>query len=70
MTEENDDGYALRVRDESTNRRSTQLYTMMECQLFHHINTQIIETIKKLETIDTMNWEVTTVQRNILDTGC
>ena len=36
--------------DENDKRRS--FYTMMECQLFHHINTQIFETIKKLEAID------------------
>ena len=53
--------------DEQTNRRSTQFYTMMECHLFHHIDTQIIETIEKLERIDTMKGEVTTVRRDILD---
>ena len=42
-------------------------YMLMECQLFHHIDTQIIETIEKLETIDTMKREVTTVRRDILD---
>ena len=45
-----------------------QFYAMMECQLFHHIDTHIIETIDKLEKIDTMNGEVTTLRRrNITD---
>ena len=39
-------------------------YTMTKCQLLHHIKTQISDTIKKLETIDAMNGEVTTVRRN------
>ena len=42
-------------------------YILMECQLFDHIDTQIIGTIEKLETIDIMNGEVTTVRRDILD---
>ena len=31
------------------NIKFTKYYTMMECQLLHHIDTQIIETIEKLE---------------------
>ena len=50
-----------------TNCRSTQYYTMLECQLLHHIDTQIIETIRNLERIDTMGGEVTIVRRDILD---
>ena len=47
--------------------RSTSFYTMMECQLFVHIDSQIIETIEKLEMIDAMKGEVTTVRQDILD---
>ena len=46
---------------------SSLYYTMMECQLFHHIDTQISETIENLETIDTMKGEVTTMRQDILD---
>ena len=35
------------------NIKFTEYYAMMECQLLHHIDTQIIETIEKLEWIDT-----------------
>ena len=45
----------------------TQYYIMLECQLFHHIDSQIKETIEKLETIHTMMGEVTTVRRDIFD---
>ena len=47
--------------------RRWSLHIFMECQLFDHIDTQITETIEKLETIDTMKGEVTTVRRDILD---
>ena len=40
---------------------------MIECQLLHHVDGQIIETIEKLETIDTNNIDVSTECRNILD---
>ena len=56
-----DDDDASEVRDESTNRRSAQFYVMMECLLCYHIDTQINETIVKLETIETMKGEVTIV---------
>ena len=46
---------------------SAQYYSSMECQLFHHIDTQIIESIEKLETIDTMNEAVITERQDILD---
>ena len=52
------------VNDTST--ENTQYYNMMECQLLHHIDTQIIETIKKLETFDTTKGEMATVRRDIL----
>ena len=45
------------------NIKSTQFYTMMENQLFHHIDTEITDTIEKLETIDTRKGEVKTVRR-------
>ena len=44
----------------------TKYNTMMECQLLHHIDTHIIENIETLKTIDTMEGEVTIVERNIL----
>ena len=47
--------------------RSTQYYIMIECQFLHHIDSQIIETIRKLEAINTVKGEVTTVRRDILD---
>ena len=54
--------------DDGTNTRSPQCYEMMECQLLHHIHTQIVECIEKLGAIDTMNkGEVTTERKNILD---
>ena len=57
----------LEMKNEVSSRLP-QYYTMMECQLFHHIDTQIIETIEKLEKIDTTKGEVTTVRRrNILE---
>ena len=51
---------------DGTNNRSTndedggpaQYYISMECQLLHHIDTQIIGCIEKLKTIDTMNGAV------------
>ena len=49
------------------NNSLTQYYIMMECQLFHHIDSQINETIEKLETINTLMGEMTTVRRDILD---
>ena len=54
------------VRD-TANRRSAQFHTMMKCQLFSHIETQITHTVERLKTIDTMKREVKTVQRDILD---
>ena len=45
----------------------TPCSVLMECQLLHHIHTQIIECIEKLKTIDTVNGTVTTVRQNILD---
>ena len=50
-----------------TNNRLTNNYIMMECQLLHHIDTHIITTIEKLETIDTNNAEVKIECRDILD---
>ena len=49
------------------NSKATLDFVMTECQLLHHIDTQIFETIGKLVIIDTMQGEVTTVRRNILD---
>ena len=59
--------YDYASRDELNNRRSTKFYTMMECWLLNHINTQINETIEKLETIETMKREVTIVTQDILE---
>ena len=59
-------GGKYRAHDE-TNSKFTKYYIMMECQLLHHIDTQIHETIKKLETIDTMKEAVTTMRRNTVD---
>ena len=44
-------------------------YIMIECQLLHIVDTEIIDTIKKLEAIGAAEEEVTNiiVQRNILD---
>ena len=42
------------VEVSSGKETNTTYYTMMECQLLHHIDTQIIETIEQLEKIDTM----------------
>ena len=53
------------VENEKTYIRITQ--TLTECQLLHHIDTQTIECIEKLETIDTMHETVTTERRNILE---
>ena len=50
-----------KVEDNSAyekNNRLAKYYVMMECQLLYHIDTQINETIEKLETIDTENEEV------------
>ena len=52
---------------DAANSKATLDFVMMECQLFHHIDTQIFETIGKLVIIDTMKEEVTTVRRDILD---
>ena len=71
-----DDDDASEVRDESNDGRSTKFYIMMECQLLHHIDSnKLLITIEKLETIDTMKGEVTTVAnvtQDILEfiTGC
>ena len=46
---------------------SAQYYTMIECQLLHHIATQINETIDKMKQIDPMNGTVIPVRRNILE---
>ena len=62
-----DDDDASEVREASNNRRSSKFYTMMEFQLLHHIDTQIIESLKKLETIETMKEEVTIVTQDILE---
>ena len=40
---------------------------MTKCQLLHYIETQIFDTIEKLQTIDTTTEEVTTGRRSILD---
>ena len=48
-------------------RKTKQYYIMMECQVFHHIDTEIIGTIKKLETVDTKQVDVRTLRLNILD---
>ena len=50
-----------------SNRRFTKYYSMTKCQILHNIDTQIIETINKMRKIETMNGEVTTVRRDILD---
>ena len=52
---------------DDTKLRPIQTHIMLECQLFHHIDTQITETTMKLKTIDTMKGRVTTVRRDILD---
>ena len=57
--------HKIDVDNEKTYMRTTQ--TLTECQLLHHIDTQIIECIEKLETIDAMHGTVTTERRNILD---
>ena len=58
---------ASKVREESNHRRSTKFYAMMEYRFFYHIDTQINETIEKLETIETMKGEVTIVTQDILE---
>ena len=50
-----------------TNTEVAKYNILIECQLLHHIDTQIIDTIEKLETIDIKNDEVKTECRNILD---
>ena len=55
------------MTDAVNSSRGTLYYIMMECQFLHHIDTHIVETIEKLETIDTMKGEVTTVRQNILE---
>ena len=45
---------------------SSRYSIWMECQLFHHIETQIIKCIKTLKTIDPMKGEVKTERQNIL----
>ena len=52
----------VNLKDEMNNRSAD--YYIMECQLFHHIDTHIYESIEKLEKI--MKDEVTTVRSNIL----
>ena len=63
-------GWQLNVRYDSkfeTNIKLAKYNIMMECQLLHHIDKQITETIKELETIDTPNEDVKTYCRNIVD---
>ena len=50
-----------------TNTEVAKYNIMIECQLLHHIDTQITETIEKLEKTDTRNEEIKTECRNILD---
>ena len=57
--------YKASIKDEITN--TTLYYIIMECQLLHHIDTEIIETLVKLKTIDTMKREVSIVRRDILE---
>ena len=60
---------------DGTNSRSTndedggsaQYYISMECQFVHHVDTQIIECIEKLERIDTLNEAVITERQDILE---
>ena len=54
----------LDIRTDTATSISQLYYKTMECQLLNHIDTQILETIEKLETIDIMNG---CVRRNILD---
>ena len=52
---------------DGANSQASLDFIMTECQLLHHIDTQIFETIGKLVIIDTMKGDVTTVRRDILD---
>ena len=56
-----------RYHNNVANSRHKQYHIIMECQLLHHLDTQITETIEKLEKIDSMEGKVTTVRRDILD---
>ena len=38
---------------DTANSKESLYHTMMECQFLHYIDTQIFETIEKLEKIDT-----------------
>ena len=63
-------GRMKKDKRESEDRKSdisAQYYTMIECQLLHHIATQINETIDKMKQIDPMNGTVIPVRRNILE---
>ena len=44
-----------------------QYHIMMECQLLQHVNTQITNTIKQLETINAITWSGKTMLRKIVD---
>ena len=57
----------MKMTDAVNGSRATLHYIMRECQFLHHIDTHIVETIEKLEAIDTMTGVVTTVRRNILE---
>ena len=50
-----------------TNTKFAAYKIMMECQLLHHMDTQISETIEQLESIDTNNKDVKTCCRDVLD---
>ena len=52
---------------EETKSILTQYHIMMEYQLLQHVNTQITETIEKLEAIDSIGGAVKTMKRSVLD---
>ena len=46
---------------------TTLYHIIMECQLLHRIDIEIIETLEKLKTIDTTKRKVSILRRDILD---
>ena len=58
-------GFSVKRKTDFDNIRSRR--TITECQLLHHIGTQTIECIDKLQTIDLKKEAVTTERQNILD---